>query len=102
MDLYFEHRPRKPVVAVLYSHSHVDHYGGVKGVIAEEDVAAGQGPRSSRPRASSRRPSSENVMAGNVMTRRALYQYGALLPFDAKGNVGLGLGIGDLARQRSR
>ena len=43
LELYFEHRPRKPVVAVLYSHSHTDHYGGVKGVIKEEDVAAGRG-----------------------------------------------------------
>ena len=42
LALYFEHRPRKPVVAVVYSHSHVDHYGGVKGVISEEDVAAGK------------------------------------------------------------
>ena len=42
MDLYFQHRPRKPVVAVVHSHSHVDHYGGVRGVVSEDDVKAGK------------------------------------------------------------
>jgi alkyl sulfatase BDS1-like metallo-beta-lactamase superfamily hydrolase len=91
LDLYFEHRPRKPVVAVVFSHSHVDHYGGVKGVISEEDVAAGN-VRVIAPEGFLEAAVSENVMAGNVMTRRALYQYGSLIPFDEKGNVGLGLG----------
>jgi alkyl sulfatase BDS1-like metallo-beta-lactamase superfamily hydrolase len=91
LDLYFEHRPRKPVVAVIHSHSHVDHYGGVKGVISEEDVAAGK-VRVIAPEGFLEAAVSENVMAGNVMTRRALYQYGSLIPFDEKGNVGLGLG----------
>ena len=91
LELYFAHRPRKPVVAVLYSHSHVDHYGGVKGVISEEDVAAGK-VRVIAPEGFLEAAVSENVMAGNVMTRRALYQYGSLVPFDAQGNVGLGLG----------
>jgi alkyl sulfatase BDS1-like metallo-beta-lactamase superfamily hydrolase len=91
LELYFEHRPRKPVVAVIYSHSHVDHYGGVKGVISEEDVAAGK-VRVIAPEGFLEAAVSENIMAGNVMTRRALYQYGSLIPFDEKGNVGLGLG----------
>ena len=91
LELYFEHRPQKPVVAVVYSHSHVDHYGGVKGVISEEDVAAGK-VRVIAPEGFLEAAVSENVMAGNVMTRRALYQYGSLIPFDEKGNVGLGLG----------
>lgn len=91
LELYFKHRPRKPVVAVLYSHSHVDHYGGVKGVISEEDVAAGK-VRVIAPEGFLEAAVSENVVAGNVMTRRALYQYGSLIPFDEKGNVGLGLG----------
>ncbi|WP_256659092.1 MBL fold metallo-hydrolase [Pseudomonas sp. Leaf58] len=42
LDLYYKHRPKKPVVAVIYTHSHVDHYGGVRGVINEEDVKAGK------------------------------------------------------------
>jgi alkyl sulfatase BDS1-like metallo-beta-lactamase superfamily hydrolase len=91
LELYFEHRPRKPVIAVVFSHSHVDHYGGVKGVISEEDVAAGK-VRVIAPEGFLEAAVSENIMAGNVMTRRALYQYGSLIPFDEKGNVGLGLG----------
>jgi alkyl sulfatase BDS1-like metallo-beta-lactamase superfamily hydrolase len=91
LELYFEHRPRKPVVAVVFSHSHVDHYGGVKGVISEEDVAAGK-VRVIAPEGFLEAAVSENIMAGNVMTRRALYQYGSLIPFDEQGNVGLGLG----------
>lgn len=91
LDLYYEHRPHKPVVAVVHSHSHVDHYGGVKGVISEEDVAAGK-VRVIAPEGFLEAAVSENIMAGNVMTRRALYQYGSLIPFDEKGNVGLGLG----------
>ena len=43
LDLYYAHRPRKPVVAVVHSHSHVDHYGGVRGIVEEADVRAGQG-----------------------------------------------------------
>jgi alkyl sulfatase BDS1-like metallo-beta-lactamase superfamily hydrolase len=91
LQLYYEHRPKKPVVAVVFSHTHVDHYGGVKGVISEEDVAAGK-VRVIAPEGFLEAAVSENILAGNVMTRRALYQYGSLIPFDEKGNVGLGLG----------
>src|SRR5882762_2324151 len=42
LDLYFAHRPRKPVVALIYSHSHPDHYGGVSGVVSQAEVAAGK------------------------------------------------------------
>src|SRR5258708_22671858 len=42
LALYFAHRPRKPVVAVIYSHSHGDHYGGVSGVVSQAHVAAGK------------------------------------------------------------
>lgn len=54
LDLYHQHRPKKPVVAVIYTHSHVDHYGGVRGVVDEADVRAGK-VKITRPRASSRR-----------------------------------------------
>jgi len=80
------------VVAVIYSHSHVDHYGGVKGVVDEADVEAGK-VRVIAPEGFLEAAVAENVMAGHVMSRRALYQYGAMLPFDEKGNVGLGLGM---------
>lgn len=42
LDLYFQHRPQKPIVAVIYTHSHADHYGGVKGIISEADVKSGK------------------------------------------------------------
>lgn len=42
LDLYFQHRPQKPIVAVIYTHSHTDHYGGVKGIISEADVKSGK------------------------------------------------------------
>lgn len=42
LDLYFAHRGARPVTAVIYTHSHVDHYGGVRGVLDEGDVRAGR------------------------------------------------------------
>ncbi|MBK5233267.1 MAG: MBL fold metallo-hydrolase [Thermoleophilia bacterium] len=93
MDLYFEHRPKKPVVAVIHSHSHVDHYGGVRGVVDEADVIAGR-TKIIAPEGFLEAAVSENVMAGNVMTRRAMFQFGGLLAADPKGTVGVGLGTG--------
>jgi len=91
LELYFEHRPRKDVVAMIHSHSHVDHYGGVKGVIDEENVKAGK-VRVIAPVGFLEAAVSENVMAGNAMTRRASYHTGVLLPPGPKGHVGVGLG----------
>ncbi len=93
MELYYEHRPRRPILAMLHSHSHVDHFGGVKGIIDEADVIAGK-VEMIAPVGFLEAAVAENVLAGNVMTRRALYQYGALLPSDPKGQVGIGLGTG--------
>lgn len=70
LELYFVHRPRRPVVAVIYSHSHVDHYGGVKGVIAEDDVRAGR-VAVIAPDGFMAAVGVENVLAGVAMTRRA-------------------------------
>ena len=84
---------QKPVVAVLYTHSHVDHFGGVRGVVAEEDVLSGKVPIIA-PDGFMDHAIAENVLAGNAMTRRAHYMYGTPLPIDAKGNVGSGLGKG--------
>jgi alkyl sulfatase BDS1-like metallo-beta-lactamase superfamily hydrolase len=93
LDLYYEHRPHRPVVAVVHSHSHVDHYGGIKGVVDEDDARAGR-VQIIAPIGFLEAAVAENVLAGNVMTRRALYQYGSLLPSDPKGQVGIGLGTG--------
>jgi alkyl sulfatase BDS1-like metallo-beta-lactamase superfamily hydrolase len=91
LDLYLANRPHKPVVAVIYSHSHIDHFGGVKGVINAEDVAAGKA-RVYAPAGFMQHAVSENVIAGNAMSRRALYMYGLLLPPGERGHVDTGLG----------
>src|SRR5690606_1996526 len=79
-----------PVTAVIYTHSHVDHYGGIKGVISDEDIA--RGLTIIAPEGFLEAAVSENVLAGNAMGRRATYMYGALLPRGPKGHVDAGLG----------
>ena len=91
LELYFKHRPKKPVVAVIYTHSHVDHYGGVRGVVDEADVKAGK-VKIYAPLGFLEHAAAENVMAGTAMSRRASYMYGNLLPPSATGQVGAGLG----------
>lgn len=91
MDLYYKNRGKRPVVAVIYTHSHVDHYGGVRGVIDEADVKSGK-VKVYAPAGFMKEAVSENIMAGNAMSRRASYMYGNLLKPDAKGQVGAGLG----------
>lgn len=91
LDLYYGNRPRKPVVAVIYSHTHVDHFGGVRGVIDEADVKSGK-VKVYAPVGFMEHVMSENVMAGNAMSRRAQYQFGSLLPRSEKGQVDAGLG----------
>ena len=92
LGLYYQHRPRKPIVAVVHSHSHVDHYGGIRGIIDEADVRAGK-VKIIAPVGFLEAAISENVLAGNVMSRRSSYMYGNLLPADPKGQVGAGLGM---------
>ena len=91
LDLYYKHRPKKPVVAVIYSHSHIDHFGGVRGIVEEADLEAGK-VKIFAPLGFVENAIAENVMAGNAMSRRASYMYGNVLPKDEKGNVGAGLG----------
>jgi len=91
LDLYYQHRPKKPVVAVIYTHSHVDHYGGVRGVVNEADVKSGK-VKIYAPAGFLEAAVAENVMAGTAMSRRASYMYGNLLPPSATGQVGAGLG----------
>lgn len=91
IDLYYANRGQKPVKAVIYTHSHVDHYGGVRGVVDESDVTSGK-VKIYAPEGFLEAAVAENVMAGNAMSRRASYMYGNLLPPDAKGQVGAGLG----------
>ena len=81
----------RPVVAVIYSHSHADHFGGVRGVVQPQDVSAGR-VRIIAPDGFVHHAVSENVLAGNVMTRRAAYMFGRLLPAGVQGRVDAGLG----------
>jgi alkyl sulfatase BDS1-like metallo-beta-lactamase superfamily hydrolase len=84
------HRGDRPVTAVIYTHSHVDHYGGVRGVIGDADIAAGL--EIVAPEGFLAAAVSENVLAGNAMGRRATYMYGSMLPRDARGHIDAGLG----------
>ncbi|MGW5516541.1 alkyl/aryl-sulfatase [Nocardia africana] len=91
LALYRTHRGDRPVTGVIYSHSHIDHFGGVKGVTTPEDVAAGRCPILA-PAGFVEHAVEENVYAGTAMARRAAYMYGATLGRGPKGAVGAGLG----------
>lgn len=91
LELYFKNRGKKPVVAVMITHSHVDHYGGIRGVVDEADVKSGK-VKIYAPAGFMEAAVDENIIAGNAMSRRASYMYGNLLKADAKGQVGAGLG----------
>ena len=81
----------RPVVAVIYSHSHADHFGGIHGVVDEEDVRAGRIPIIA-PRGFMANAIAENIYAGNAMTRRAGYQYGRVIPVSPFGQVDSAIG----------
>jgi len=93
-DLFQQHVGEGlPVTAVVYSHSHGDHWGGVRGVVDEADVRVGK-VEIIAPRDFMDYTISENVYAGNAMNRRLFYQYGVLLPVNQYGYVTQGLGHG--------
>lgn len=82
---------KRPVKAVIYTHSHVDHFGGVKGVTSDQDVASGK-TQILAPQGFLEEAVSENVYVGNAMARRAVYMYASPLDKGVKGSVGAGLG----------
>lgn len=86
-------KSNKPVVAVVYTHSHADHFGGVRGIVDEADVRSGK-VKLIAPEAFMEHAIAENVLAGNAMSRRANYQFGFSLPPGERGLVGSGLGLG--------
>ena len=92
-DLVTSHFGPRPVTAVIYTHSHTDHFGGVRGVVSEEDVRNGR-VSIYAPAGFLEAAVSENVIAGTAMLRRSMYMYGVLLPKDEKGHVDTGLGKG--------
>ncbi|POY04297.1 alkyl/aryl-sulfatase [Mycobacterium kansasii] len=92
LDLYRTHRGGdRPVVAVIYTHSHVDHFGGVLGVTTQADVDAGK-VSVLAPEGFTAHAVQENIYAGGAMMRRAGYMYGSYLPRGPRGQVGCGLG----------
>jgi alkyl sulfatase BDS1-like metallo-beta-lactamase superfamily hydrolase len=91
LELVNTHVGRLPVTAVIFTHSHADHFGGVRGVCSPADIDAGR-VRIVAPVGFTAEAVSENVMAGTAMTRRASYMYGNLLGASPVGQVGAGLG----------
>ncbi|MBV9421191.1 MAG: MBL fold metallo-hydrolase [Alphaproteobacteria bacterium] len=91
LELLFEHVARKPVLAVIYSHSHVDHYGGVGGIITAADAASGK-VKVIAPEGFLEHAVSENIIAGPAMSRRARFQFGLTLPRGPEGEMTSGLG----------
>jgi alkyl sulfatase BDS1-like metallo-beta-lactamase superfamily hydrolase len=81
----------RPVTAVIYTHSHIDHFGGVLGVTTQAEVDAGR-CRVIAPEHFMRETVAENLLAGNAMGRRSAYQFGPLLPPGPRGHVDSGLG----------
>ncbi|HET9972737.1 MAG TPA: alkyl sulfatase dimerization domain-containing protein [Streptosporangiaceae bacterium] len=89
LALYREHRGGRPVTAVIYTHSHIDHFGGVLGVVDADTTVPIVAPAGFLEHAVS-----ENVYAGTAMLRRGVYQAGTSLPISATGALGMGLGTG--------
>lgn len=91
LDLINEKLGKRPVVGVVYSHSHVDHFGGVRGVVDEADVVSGK-VKVIAPERFMQAAIEENVFAGNAMSRRTQWQYAVLLPRDPHGHVDQAIG----------
>lgn len=91
LQLYREHRGPRQVKAVIYTHPHVDHFGGVKGMVTQEDVDSGK-VAVLAPVGFLEHAVSENVFVGTAMSRRAAYMYGAALGRGKQGQIGCGLG----------
>ena len=90
-DLLQKHVEKAPITAVIITHSHADHFGGVKGIISQEQVDKGE-VEVIAPQHFFIESVNENLMAGNQMSRRASYMYGNVLPKSALGTLGSGLG----------
>ena len=91
LELYYQHRGVRPVTAVMFTHTHTDHWGGARGVVDEDAVASGR-VQLIEPNLFIEHAVSENIIAGPAMLRRAQYQFGPLLAKGAKGHVDCGLG----------
>lgn len=90
MELYFQHRGKKPVAAVIFTHTHTDHWGGARGVL--DDAMLAGGVPIIAPNFFMEHAVSENIIAGPAMLRRAQYQFGPFLAKGVRGQVDCGLG----------
>jgi alkyl sulfatase BDS1-like metallo-beta-lactamase superfamily hydrolase len=86
-----KHLGSKPITALLFTHSHMDHFGGALGLVTPEQVKQ-QGIRVIAPEGFMEEATSENIIAGTAMSRRATYMYGKRLPRTERGHIGSGLG----------
>ncbi|MGG2026476.1 alkyl sulfatase dimerization domain-containing protein [Gottfriedia sp. S16(2024)] len=89
MELYYKHRPQKPVTAIIISQSHADHFGGIQAVL---NYAENPNIPIIVPQYFTEEALSENALLGTIMARRAEYQFGKDLPDGTKGSVSVGLG----------
>ncbi|MFE4706358.1 alkyl/aryl-sulfatase [Peribacillus simplex] len=89
MELYYHHRPKKPVTAIIISQSHVDHFGGIQAVL---EYAENPDIPIVVPQHYTKEAISENVILGSIMKRRGQYQFGHVLPAGPKGTVSAGIG----------
>lgn len=92
-ELVTENLGSRPVTGIVMSHPHVDHYGGIKGIVSEEEVAERSIPIIV-PAGFAEHAVAENVYAGNAMGRRASYQYGVMLDPGPQGSLSIGIGMG--------
>lgn len=91
MELYFQHRGKRKVAAIIFTHTHTDHWGGARGVLDDETLAKGSVPIIA-PNLFMEHAVSENIIAGPAMLRRAQYQFGPFLAKGPRGQVDCGLG----------
>jgi alkyl sulfatase BDS1-like metallo-beta-lactamase superfamily hydrolase len=93
MDLARRHLGELPVRAVIFTHSHIDHFGGVLGVVSEDEIRENR-LRVVAPEGFMAEATSENIIAGIAMGRRSMFMYGKNLPRSERGHVCTGLGKG--------
>jgi alkyl sulfatase BDS1-like metallo-beta-lactamase superfamily hydrolase len=92
-DFAQKHLGSKPITAILFTHSHIDHFGGALGLVTVEQVKQ-QGIRVIAPEGFTEEATSENIIAGTAMSRRSMYMYGKRLGRTERGHIGSGLGKG--------
>jgi alkyl sulfatase BDS1-like metallo-beta-lactamase superfamily hydrolase len=91
IDFARQHLDTRPIVAMIFTHSHIDHFGGVLGILTAEGIRA-ENIRIIAPAGFMEAATSENIIAGTAMGRRAMYMYGKQLARSERGHVDSGLG----------